>query len=79
MTKPADNTIAKKREVAMPAAAAATMETKARGSATLANSDNHGGGLFIFLDLALVPNAVRHNRCLAKLPLSDPKLMNDRS
>ena len=53
MTKPADNTIAKKREVVMPAAAAATMETKAKGSATLANSDNHGRGLFVFLDLAL--------------------------
>ena len=38
----------------MPATAAATMETKAKGSATLADLDNHCGGLFMFLGLRLV-------------------------
>jgi hypothetical protein len=58
MPRPADNSIAKKRAEVMPATAAATMETKAKGSATLADSDNHFGGLFTFLGL----NAGRSRR-----------------
>ena len=38
MTRPADYRIAKKGAEVMPATAAATMETKAKGSATLAES-----------------------------------------
>jgi hypothetical protein len=53
MTRPADNTIAKKSGVVIPATAAATRETKAKGTATLASSDTQSGG-FVILVLALV-------------------------
>ena len=51
MTRPADNTIAKKSGVVIPATAAATRETKAKGTATLASSDTQSGG-FVILVLA---------------------------
>jgi cytochrome P450 len=43
MTMPADSTIAKKRGDVMPATAAATKETNAKGSATLDSSDTQCG------------------------------------
>jgi hypothetical protein len=52
MTRPADNTIAKKSGVVIPATAAATRETKAKGTATLASSDTQSRG-FVILVLAL--------------------------
>jgi hypothetical protein len=54
MPRPADKSIGKKRGAVIPAAAAATIETNAKGSATLADPDNHCGGLFMFLGLRLV-------------------------
>jgi hypothetical protein len=53
MTRPADNTIAKKSGVVIPATAAATRETKAKGTPTLASSDTQTGG-FVILVLALI-------------------------
>src|SRR5262245_52820767 len=55
MTRPADSKMATKREN-LSATAAATMATKAKGSAILTNAGNHRGGFFIlpFFD-GLVP------------------------
>jgi hypothetical protein len=57
MTRPADNTIAKKSGVVIPATAAATRETKTKGSATLASSDTQCDG-FVILVLSLVDQPI---------------------
>jgi hypothetical protein len=57
MTRPADNTIAKKSGLVIPPTASATMETKAKGTATLASSDTQCDG-FVILVLSLVDQPI---------------------
>jgi hypothetical protein len=57
MTRAAEKIIAKKRGVVMPATAAATRETKTKGSATLASSNTQCDG-FVILILSLVDQPI---------------------
>src|SRR5262249_16302778 len=67
MTRPAENSMEKKSGDEIPATAAATRETKARGSATLANFNKR---LIMCLGLALVPSGSNAG-CLRELALAD--------
>jgi len=68
MTRAAEKSIAKKSGDEIPATAAATRETKARGSANLANPDSHSGGLFMFFGLGVVPKSFRGRHRPSRLP-----------